>query len=104
MHGLNPQGRGVNRILAMRAAEHSVTLMKEFKNNTLFVRTAPYAVLNGTNYNGIYHYNGRADTYFHIGQAFGKGMLHMMNHRKEAKSLLPEESVASRMFSFLWAH
>jgi hypothetical protein len=68
MSGMSPEGKGSDRILALRAAQHSVTLLEEFQNTTLFVRTAPYAVLNGTNYNGIYHYNGRADTYFHIGQ------------------------------------
>jgi hypothetical protein len=49
--------------------------MDEFKQTSLFVRTAPYAVLYGTHYNGIYHYYGRADTFFHIGRAFGQGML-----------------------------
>jgi hypothetical protein len=80
MHGMDPQGQGSDRVLAMRAAQHSVTLLDEFVNTTLFVRTAPYAVLNGTSYNGIYHYNGRADTYFYIGQAMGQGMLHLLGY------------------------
>jgi len=78
MHGVDPgKGRWVPRVSAMRAHQHSVTLLPEFRNNTLFVRTAPYAVSNGTHYNGGYHYFGRADTYFHIGQAFGRGMIEL---------------------------
>ena len=83
MHGEHPYGRGTDRILGLRAAQHSVTLLPEFVNTTLFVRTAPYAVLNETIYNGIYHYNGRADTYFHIGQALGQGMLTLMKMQKQ---------------------
>ena len=83
MHGEHPEGRATNRVLGLRAAQHSVTLLPDFLNNTLFVRTAPYAVLNDTNYNGIYHYNGRADTYFHIGQALGQGMLTLMKMQKQ---------------------
>ena len=75
MHGVHPRGRGASRVTLMRAQEKAVTLTSEFRNASLFVRTAPYVVENGTAYNGGYHYNGRADTFFHIGQAFGRGML-----------------------------
>lgn len=84
MHGLDPQGRAAPRVLAMRAAQHSVTLLDEFRNNTLFVRTAPYVVDNETSYNGQYHYNGRADTYFYMGQAMVEGMLQLMKNNREA--------------------
>jgi len=79
MHGPHPTGKAVDRILMMRSAERNVTLFPEFRNSTLFVPTSPYAVLNGTTYNGVYHYNGRADTYFHIGEAFANGMLALLN-------------------------
>jgi hypothetical protein len=59
MHGEQPQGEDAQDVLAMRAHQHSVTLLEEFRNNTLFVRTAPYAVLNETQYTGIYHYFGK---------------------------------------------
>jgi hypothetical protein len=75
MHGLHPTGRGADRVMAMRAAERRVTEQEEFKTTSLYVPTAPYVVDNGTSYNGNYHYNGRADTYCHIGQAFGRAML-----------------------------
>jgi len=85
MHGMSPYGRGADRVLTLRAAQHSVPLLDEFVNTTLFVRTAPYAVLNETNYNGIYHYNGRADTYFKMGQAFGRGMLELIQKREQQR-------------------
>jgi hypothetical protein len=95
MHGTNPEGRGSDRVIAMRAAQHSVTLLDEFKNNTLFVRTAPYVVMNGTAYNGIYHYNGRADTYFHIGEAFGRGMLSLMERTDSGQGGVEKAALAS---------
>lgn len=79
MHGLEPVGRGSDRVMALRAAERNVTLMPEFANNTLFVPTAQYVISNGTSYSGGYHYFGRADTYYHIGRAFGRGMLQLLN-------------------------
>lgn len=75
--GLHPTGRGSDRHIAMREAERNVTLLPEFRNTSLFIPTAKYVVENGTTYNGGYHYSGRADTYFHIGKAFGKGMLQL---------------------------
>jgi hypothetical protein len=78
MHGLNPGGWEARRVHALRAAQKNVCQYDEFLNNTLFVPTAQFAVLNGTTYNGIYHYNGRADTVYHIGQAFGLGMHRMV--------------------------
>ena len=73
---------------AMRAAQQSVTHLEEFASNTLFVPTAQYAVLNGTTYNGVHHYFGRADTYFHMGQAMGKGLLKLMHQRSRSNPLL----------------
>ena len=67
----------------MRAAQKGVTEMAEFRNNTLFVRTAPYVVLDGESFNGGYHYNGRADTFLRIGREFANGMLHMMKHNQD---------------------
>jgi hypothetical protein len=101
MHGMNVTGRAAPRILGLRAAQHSVTLLPEFKNNTLFVRTAPLAVLTGTHYNKGFHYNGRADTYFYIGQAFGKGMLQLMARKDEKESSAAQDGDASSISSYL---
>jgi Carbohydrate esterase, sialic acid-specific acetylesterase len=87
MHGLNPTGRGSDQVKRLRKTQLEVTQLEEFRNNTLFVRTAPFVVANGSSYEGFYHYNGRADTIFHIGEAFGRGMLQLMNN--------PEQEVTS---------
>jgi len=107
MHGLNPTGKPKSRILGIRAAEHSVTLLDEFRNTSAFVRTAPYAqaVLNETSYNGLYHYNGRADTYFKIGQDFGKAMLQLMDTKKRHAAKVAETTrkVKKRVWSDFFA-
>ena len=72
--------------MGLRDAQESVTLLAEFQNTTQFVRTAPYAVMDGVAYNGDYHYNGRADTVFHIGRAFANGMLDLMGKQENAKA------------------
>lgn len=78
MHGVNVTGRGADRVMALRAAEKKVTMEAEFCNTTVFVPTAQYVIANGTAYNGGYHYFGRADTYYHIGKAFGEAMLSLV--------------------------
>jgi hypothetical protein len=82
MHGLKPTGPGAGRVLTMRAAQENVCNMKEFQSNTVFVRTAQFAVLNSTTYNSLAHYYGRADTIYHIGQAFGTSMIQLLARRK----------------------
>ena len=46
--------------------------MKEFCNNALFVPAVCYMIIDKENFNGEYHYSGRADTFFHIGQVMGR--------------------------------
>lgn len=87
MHGPNPDGKEAGRVFAVRAAQQNVCLYPEFQNNTIFVPTASYAVLNGATYNGIFHYYGRADTYYHIGQAFGMAMHQMLAVENETMPL-----------------
>ena len=82
--GIRPLGSGANRHRGMRIAQQSVTLLPEFRNNSLYVPTSPYVISNASQYNGGYHYFGRADTYFHIGEAFGKGILPLLNLRKRS--------------------
>jgi hypothetical protein len=61
--------------LVLRAAQRRACAAA---SATKFVPTAPYAVLNGTTYDGIHHYYGRADTIVHIGTALGEGMLELL--------------------------
>ena len=60
MHGLNYTGQGAERVHALRQAQREVPALPEFRSRALFVTTKQYAVLNGTKYNGDYHYGGRA--------------------------------------------
>ena len=90
MHGPNPTGKEANRVFALRAAQKNVCTSVEFQNNTIFVPTAQYAVTNGTTYNAIYHYYGRADTYYHIGQAFGNAMYQIVTETTLATTLTVE--------------
>jgi hypothetical protein len=92
--GVNVTGSGSDQIMAMRAAERGVTMMDEFRNNTLFVPTALYVGMNGTAYTAENHYYGRADTYYHIGQAMGRGMLELITKR----SMRKDEEASSRSF------
>ena len=77
--GTNATGKGADRYYAMQKAEKAVTEYAEFHNTTLFVPTARYMNYPGNDtYNGGYHYDGRADVYYHIGSAFGRGMLKLL--------------------------
>lgn len=92
MHGTNVTGRETPRVLGMRRAQRDVTLSPEFQTTSRFVPTATYVVSNGTTYNGIYHYYGRADTYFHIGKALGDGMLQILDEISgETGSLIQQQ-------------
>jgi hypothetical protein len=103
MHGLDldPTDRGTTgRVLAMRAAQAGVAALPEFRDSTLFVHTARCAVLNGTAYNGIYHYNGRADAYYRIGRALGQGLLRLWEEPPQqnpsgAQGTMVHQAVAS---------
>jgi hypothetical protein len=81
MHGLNVSGSGASnvasmRVASMRVAQEDVCLLPEFKNTSIFVRTAQFAVQ--IRFDGIHHYYGRADAYFHMGQALGNGMIQLL--------------------------
>lgn len=80
MHGnlTEQQGLWVARVQRLRDMQRGVTLMKEFRNSSAYVRTFPYVVANGTAYNKQYHYYGRADTYYHIGKALGRAAIQLL--------------------------
>lgn len=82
MAGLHPTGRGSDRVLKIRQEMREVTLDPNFYDSSIYVTTAEYVRPNGTSYNGGYHYFGRADTYYHIGKAFGRGMLEILGQRR----------------------
>jgi hypothetical protein len=89
MHGINPVGSGADRALALRSAQKNVCNRTEFRSNTKFAPTSPYAVLNHTTYDGIHHYYGRADTYYDIGQSFGQTMYDLLQQRNAPPTITP---------------
>lgn len=80
--GVNPEAPNREKHFRFRAIQKNVTELPEFKHNTLFVKTSPYVVKDGESFDGDYHYYGRADTFFHIGHAFGKGMLQLIEKQE----------------------
>lgn len=75
--------RGADRYHDMQKAQEAVTLYKEFCESAVFVSTGQYMDYPGDDtYNGHYHYDGRADVYYHIGQAFGRAMLQTLTRRE----------------------
>jgi alpha-galactosidase len=76
--GVDPDPRYREKHLRFRKIQKDVTELSQFKGNTLFVKTSPYVIKDGESFDGDYHYYGRADTFFHIGHAFGKGVLQLI--------------------------
>jgi len=77
MHGIDAPRTGYGaRVWKMRGHQQRVA---EQTRNAIVVPTAPYVVKNGSEFNTNFHYRGRADTYWHIGKALGRGVLQMMN-------------------------
>jgi Carbohydrate esterase, sialic acid-specific acetylesterase len=101
-HGtvLDPRQRFTPRVLAMRTQQHAVTLLPEFVSTTRYVPTARYVVpsRNGTThyYNGEYHYGGRADTFFHIGQAMGRAVVDLAQGRSAVGIPVANSSSSNR--------
>jgi hypothetical protein len=96
MHGLTPTGRGRDRVLQFRASQLNVTLLPEFVNNTAYVPTSPFVPSNDTNttYGSRCHYFGRADTYYHIGKAFGQAAIKLMlDTRNTSRTLTVPKNV-----------
>ena len=91
MDGVKVNPRYAHKHYALRKAQEAPSKMPEFKGTVQFARTSPYVVKEGKGYDGGYHYRGRADTFYQIGEAFGKAMLPMLkdtpvNHEKQVKA------------------
>ena len=78
MDGEDVNPRWAHKHYALRAAQEAPSKMAEFQGTVAFGRTAPIVVLEGETFDGGYHYRGRADTFYRIGQSFGKAALGMM--------------------------
>ena len=76
---INPRYRAKH--MSFRAQQESVSKMPEFKGRVRYAKTSPFIVTDGPGFDGGYHYRGRADTFFHIGEAFGKAMVRMVKDK-----------------------
>ena len=67
-----------NRTRSLRQSQYNVTTYPEFYNNTMFVETKQrWKGDEEKLYDQEYHYYGRADTIYHIGEDFGKAMIQL---------------------------
>jgi alpha-galactosidase len=86
MEGVEVNPRYAHKHYAVRAAQEAPSKMPEFKGTVAFAKTAPLVVMDGKQYDGGYHYRGRADTFYKIGEAFGAAMLPMLSDQPQDNS------------------
>ncbi|MFQ6131165.1 MAG: sialate O-acetylesterase [Armatimonadota bacterium] len=67
--------------MSFRAQQESVSKMPEFADTVRYVKTSPFIVTDGPQFDGGYHYRGRADIFFDIGNAFGQAMLGLLKEK-----------------------
>jgi alpha-galactosidase len=77
--GAEPEKRYAEKHFRFRKIQKDVADMEEFRDTVRFVRTSIYVVKDGERFDGGYHYMGRADTFFHIGQAFARAILPLVD-------------------------
>lgn len=75
--GTQPEKRYAEKHHRFRAKQSSVAQRPEFKKTVAFVKTSPYVIKDRESFDGGYHYFGRADTFYKIGDAFAKESLLM---------------------------
>ena len=73
--GAEPEARYAEKHFRFRKSQEDVAKMDEFKDSVRYVKTGIYVVKGGDKFDGGYHYLGRADTFFHIGRAFGEAIV-----------------------------
>mmetsp|Transcript_26535 Transcript_26535/g.73243 ORF Transcript_26535/g.73243 Transcript_26535/m.73243 type:complete len:415 (+) Transcript_26535:100-1344(+) len=81
-----PPGDAGRRVAALRLRQRLATLRHDQQATTRFVETARYAVVDipdEEQYDGIHHYYGRAEPYFHIGRALADGLLQLLLPNRE---------------------
>jgi hypothetical protein len=79
--GVEPEKRYAEKHFRFRKIQQDVANLPEFKDSVRFVKTSVYVVNDGDKFDGGYHYLGRADTFFHIGNAFGESMLTLIKNK-----------------------
>ncbi len=79
MAGVEVNPRYAEKHYSMRRAQEAPSKMREFKGTVAYAKTARYVVAEGKGYDGGYHYRGRADTFYKIGESFANAMLAMID-------------------------
>ncbi len=75
--GTMPEKRYEEKHFRFRRGQKSVAELSEFKRTVAFVKTSPFVIKDAESFDGGYHYFGRADTFYSIGESFGTAMLLM---------------------------
>lgn len=75
--GVEPDKRYAEKHFRFRAMQAAPSKDPSVKNVS-FVKTSTYVIKDAERFDGGYHYGGRADTFFFIGDAFGKAALKML--------------------------
>jgi alpha-galactosidase len=74
------------RALSLMKAQAAVAKHNEFQGNVAFVGTRDFYRPKEESPSGqAYHWNSNAETYYLIGDAMGKAMLHLVNDRPQEK-------------------
>ena len=80
--------------MSFRAQQAAPSKMPEFKGTVRYVPTGLYVIQDKPSFDGGYHYYGRADIFFKMGEAFGKAMVPMVK---------PAPTDHSRQVAAAWA-
>jgi hypothetical protein len=76
--GVEPEPRYAEKHFRFRKIQQAVAQRDEFEGTVRFVKTSPYVIKDQESFDGGYHYFGRADTFYQIGEAFGNAMLELL--------------------------
>lgn len=86
----------IRKTVLLRTAQTNVASSPDFRNNTIVATTKQYWMgIGPTNkvtaeelsYDKSYHYYGRADTMYHMGEEFGKAMLQLERKQRMAAKI-----------------
>ncbi len=80
--GSQPEKRYAAKHFGFRKIQSDVANQPEFQGNVAFAPTAVHVVPTGESFDGGYHYRGRADTFFNIGQSFADAMLKLLRNQE----------------------
>ncbi len=88
--------------MSFRAQQESVSKMPEFKETVRYVKTSPFMVKTGPQFDGGYHYRGRADHFFKMGGAFGEAMVGLLKEAPvdHSRQVARAREQANRKYGF----